>query len=114
MTGEPVVIESDIVTRVAKKVRVLFPEGRPCSLRFLADRLVTEVSVLWAHEDGAWVAQFVDVTSSVALRDGRPSAMSKTHVLTPGERHAFLAEFPDAAEPPAERVTITITEGTAE
>lgn len=113
MTAEPIVVEGDVVVRVTKKVRTHY-EGEPVNrLAVLDGRLVTEVDVLWAHEDGKWRPVDVRVTSSVARQDGRPSALSKTHVLSVWERRRFLSQFIDVAEPPAERVTITITEGTA-
>jgi hypothetical protein len=106
----PLVVESDVDVRVTKLIRTHYVAGHPIrNLAVLSDRLVTEVAALWVHnQKGEWRVATLRVTSSLPRRDGTPSALSKTHVLSVLERRRFLAQFTDVATPPGERVTITI------
>ena len=72
------------------------------------DRLVVEIEVRWLFEADAWRPSTVRVASALPRRDGTASALTATHVLTSAEAGAFLAAFPEAAEPPAARIHLTI------
>jgi hypothetical protein len=103
-------VEGPVRTSVSKRIVTTWPEGVPVlGIPFMDGRLATVAEVTWAHADGAWHPGAIRLTSSFPRRDGTPSNLSKTHVLTAGERRTFIQERPDVVAP-TEHVTITITE----
>lgn len=79
----------------------------------LSTRMVSAADVLWVLEAGEWRPSHVTVFSSRPRRDGTPSARVDQQNLWHREYESFFATFPEAAQPPKARVTVTIEEGTA-
>lgn len=79
---------------------------------FRSERFVSEIHLTWSWVDGEWRRSRVVYVSSLPKKDGTPSARWTTETAI-GLRteEALFAAFPEAATPPAEQVTVTITEG---
>ena len=83
-------------------------DPRPWVRQSGSTRVLIAAYVDWRLDDGRWEIRRVTVTSAVPLSDGvTPSIRTRDQELSRLEIPPFLSAFPEAAVPPAARVTIT-------
>ena len=108
MTRNDVIrLERPIRPLITARVDYRFEPARGWDMPLLGQRVVTDVEAIWGWR-GTWASPRIQVVSSKPLADGSPSARFATHVLNRRELEAFLAEFPEVAEPPAATIHLTI------